>query len=267
VSLAADIAAVADLADDIGVAGAGLTAVPWNAAWDAEVQSEVQDAIVANHLDHLLAVTYDPASKPGASDALLNELIGDDAGVSQFTANALELAPSVASSVAAIADAVWDEATTGHTTPGTFGEQVKSDLDAILVDTDVTIPNLVSSLPDIVADTNELQTDWANGGRLDTILDARASQTSVDDVPTNAELVAAVPTANQNADALLDRANGIETGWTPRKMLRIVFAALAGKASGLGTAPVYRDVNDTKARITATTTEAGNRTSVTLDGD
>lgn len=32
----------------------------------------------------------------------------------------------------------------------------------------------------IVADTNELQTDWANGGRLDVILDARASQTTAD---------------------------------------------------------------------------------------
>jgi hypothetical protein len=29
----------------LGVAGAGLTAVPWNAAWDAEVESEVNDAI------------------------------------------------------------------------------------------------------------------------------------------------------------------------------------------------------------------------------
>jgi len=74
--------------------GTWMTAVPWNAAWDAEVQSEVQDAIEVNHLDHLLAADYDPASKPGVSTALLNELIGSDAGVSQFTANALELAPS-----------------------------------------------------------------------------------------------------------------------------------------------------------------------------
>lgn len=44
----------------------------------------------------------------------------------------------------------------------------------------------------IVVDTNELQTDWANGGRLDLILDARASQTSVDDIPTNAELATAL---------------------------------------------------------------------------
>lgn len=65
----------------------------------------------------------------------------------------------------------------------------------------------------ILADTNELQLDWQNGGRLDLILDARASQTSVDtiddlldteipalttavaDLPTNAELATAITTA------------------------------------------------------------------------
>jgi hypothetical protein len=35
------------LATTLGVAGAGLTAVPWNASWDAEVQSEVDDALGA----------------------------------------------------------------------------------------------------------------------------------------------------------------------------------------------------------------------------
>jgi hypothetical protein len=39
--------------DDIGVAGAGLTAVPWNAAWDAEVESEATDALNA----------YDPPTR------------------------------------------------------------------------------------------------------------------------------------------------------------------------------------------------------------
>lgn len=47
VSLAADIAAIEAQTDDIGAAGAGLTAVPWNAAWDAEVESEVTDALNA----------------------------------------------------------------------------------------------------------------------------------------------------------------------------------------------------------------------------
>lgn len=54
---------------EIGAAGAGLTeaggtgdqftAIPWNAAWDVEVQSEVQDAIEANNLDHLMKVAVD----------------------------------------------------------------------------------------------------------------------------------------------------------------------------------------------------------------
>lgn len=39
-----------------------------------------------------------------------------------------------------------------------------------------------TQLAAIVEDTNELQTDWVEGGRLDLILDARASQTSVDTV-------------------------------------------------------------------------------------
>lgn len=46
-SVSADIAAIEAQTDDIGVAGAGLTAVAWNAAWDAEVQSEVADALNA----------------------------------------------------------------------------------------------------------------------------------------------------------------------------------------------------------------------------
>jgi hypothetical protein len=52
----------------------------------------------------------------------------------------------------------------------------------------------------ILADTNELQSDWADGGRLDLILDARSSQASVDDLPTNAELATALGTAD---DAVL----------------------------------------------------------------
>lgn len=60
----------------------------------------------------------------------------------------------------------------------------------------------------ILADTNELQTDWANGGRLDLILDARASQTSVDDLPTNAELSTALGTAD---DAVLAAISTLQT--------------------------------------------------------
>lgn len=52
-NLPADVDAILADTDDIGVAGAGLTAIPWNAAWDAEAQSEATDALNA----------YDPPTK------------------------------------------------------------------------------------------------------------------------------------------------------------------------------------------------------------
>jgi len=74
------------------------------------------------------------------------------------------------------------------------------------------------------------------------------------------------PTADENAAALLDLANGVETGWTVRQIMRILASALAGKSSGHSTnAPVYRSITDGKNRITATVTADG-RTAVTADG-
>lgn len=77
-----------------------------------------------------------------------------------------------------------------------------------------------------------------------------------------------IPTANANADALLDRTAGVETNRTVRQAMRLMLAALAGKLSGAATTTVtIRDTNDSKNRITATVTEDGNRTAVTLNGD
>ena len=76
----------------------------------------------------------------------------------------------------------------------------------------------------------------------------------------------ALPTANENADALLDRTAGVETGLTLRQWLRLAASTLFGKASGLsGTTAVYRDFGDTKDRISATVDVHGNRTAVTRD--
>lgn len=38
---------------EAGGTGDQFTAIPWNAAWDAEVESEVTDSLVAHNLDHL----------------------------------------------------------------------------------------------------------------------------------------------------------------------------------------------------------------------
>ena len=216
---------------EIGSAGAGLTGIPWNSSWDAEVQSECNDALVALHLDHLLSVDYDPASKPGTATALLNELVENDSGVSRFTSNALEQGPSgsggggdateakqdqiiaavitnaagtdVAADIiaikaetativadtnelqtdnvpglisalndptaAAISDAVWDEATSGHTSAGTYGKAVGDGITSWVTATGFSTHTAANvrtemdsnstQLAAIVADTNELQTD------------------------------------------------------------------------------------------------------------
>jgi hypothetical protein len=79
----------------MNVNGSEFTAIPWNSAWDTEVQSEVQDALEVNHLDHLLAVAYDPASPVGVADSLFNDLVEDNGtGTTRFTTTALEQAPA-----------------------------------------------------------------------------------------------------------------------------------------------------------------------------
>lgn len=86
-----------------------------------------------------------------------------------------------APTVEAIADGIWDESTAGHTGAGTFGEQLKNDVDAILVDTgttlDTAITNMQADVTAVLADTNELQGDWTDGGRLDLIVDSILADT------------------------------------------------------------------------------------------
>ena len=150
------------------------TAGDLTATMKASVNTEVDAAIETYHLDHLLAADYDPASKPGVSTALLNELIGSDAGVSQFTANALELAPTGGSAptVGQIADAVWDEAQADHVTAGSFGITA-SEIADILVDT-AEIGAAGAGLTAVRA--NILRTGTAQAGASGTItLDSGAS--------------------------------------------------------------------------------------------
>lgn len=65
-SVSADIAAIEGQTDDIGAAGAGLTSVPWNAAWDAEVESEATDALNA----------YDPPTRAELTTDINSVLTG-----------------------------------------------------------------------------------------------------------------------------------------------------------------------------------------------
>ena len=74
-----------------------------------------------------------------------------------------------------------------------------------------------------------------------------------------------VPLSAAAVDAVLD--DTVEGSLTVRQILRILLAALAGESGGGGgTTITFRDLADTKARITATVDANRNRTAVTLDG-
>lgn len=80
-TVAANLVDIEGQTDDIGVAGAGLTAVPWNAAWDAEVQSEVDDALVAQRLDELVNADSDiDGAAPPTVGSVVFELLTKTAG-------------------------------------------------------------------------------------------------------------------------------------------------------------------------------------------
>jgi hypothetical protein len=195
---------------------------------------------------------------------------------------------------AAVIQAFWDALTSALTTAGSIGKLLVDNINAAitsrLASASYTAPPTAANIADAVWD--ETMSDHLAGGSTGSSLNAAGSAgdpwaTTVPgaygagtagyrvgnglDTNVGSRLAAgsytAPPSANDNADALLDRSNGIETGWSMRHALRIVLAALGGKLSGAGTTAVnVRNATDTKTRITATVDAAGNRSAVTLDG-
>lgn len=309
----------------------------------AEINAQADLALTDIHLDHLLAVDYDPAAKPGVATALLNELIESDAGVSRFTANALENAPSgTGASADVIADAVWDELVTGHDGAGKAGAQLWTDVDAIKAKTDnlpndpadeslleaaitaATSPlatgaalavvggyidtevvaikaktdligasvaletggNIASiktvvdnihdtDLPAVKADTAAILIDTGTtlDGRIPAALVGGRIDASVGAMAAGVVTAASIATDAIDADALAADAvdeildEVVEGTITLRQALRILLSALAGKSTGGGTATLtFRDIADSKPRITATVDVNGNRTAIVRDG-
>lgn len=88
-----------------------------------------------------------------------------------------------------------------NTKPESLGTQAKADVNAeadtalsdygpsthSAADVRTEMDANSTKLADIVADTNELQGDWADGGRLDLLLDARASQATADAIEADTQ--------------------------------------------------------------------------------
>jgi hypothetical protein len=78
--------------------------------------------------------------------------------------------------------------------------------------------------------------------------------------------ISALPTANANADALLDRTSGVETGWTLRQLLRLWLAGISGPRAGFATsAPTVQNPAGTKTRLTGVGIDADGNGTWTTD--
>ena len=169
-----------------------------------------------------------------------------------------------------------------------YDPPTKAELDAAVAPlaTASALSTAAGNITTILADTNELQTDLVNGGRIDLLIDAikaktdnlpaspaasgeAASALASYDPPTKAELDAAVaplPTAAQNADKLLGRAlaGGADGGRTVQDALRPLRNKV-DTVSEPGYVLVMEEDDSTEAWRAALTTDAAAEPIVTVD--
>lgn len=145
------------------------------------------------------------------------------------------------------------------------------DEDSTTLDLDATIRGALGmAAADLDTQIDTLATASAlatAAGYIDTEVAAiKAKTDNLPSDPADASDIAAaiagldIPTVDEIWDEAVDGTV------TARQSMRLQNSALAGKASGLDTTSVaFRDLADTKDRITATVTADGNRTAVTTD--
>lgn len=238
----------------IGTNGASLTAIPWNASWDAEVQSEVDDALVAQNLDHLVKAAVDTNFATTVhQDSVIGQL-ADNGGGFDRTTDSLE-------AIRDRGDAAWITATgfSTHSAADVWSVVTRSltviDEDSTTLDLDATIRAAVGLA------AADLDTQLST---IDTNVDSILADTGTDGVVVAAASKTGYRLSATGVDDIHDEA--VEGTTTLRQSIRLANAALGGKASGLETTnALYRDLGDSKNRIDATVDADGNRTAVTLD--
>lgn len=195
------------------------------------------------------ANTYD--SLIGGSDYIDAQIRGLDD---------IDLSATMKASINAEVDNALDTDIPAVPTAGSVND-VLNDLDGKLPTNNIMGSSVKTDKDDeidaILVDTNELQTDWHDGGRLDLLIDAIKAVT---------DTLTLIAIADAVHDEVID-ANNPANANSLREVINVMSAALAGKSSGGGTNTIkFRDLGDTKDRITATVDASGNRTAITDDG-
>jgi hypothetical protein len=165
---------------------AWITATGFSTLSQADVRTAV--GLGSANLDTQLAAL--PTAGENA-DAVWEEAIADHSGTAGSTAEALNAAGA--------AGDPWTTALPGAYGAGSAGNIIGNNLNATVSSraTQTSVDTLAgyvdTEVAAILADTNELQTDWTNGGRLDLILDSIDSDAAaiLADTGTDGVVVAA----------------------------------------------------------------------------
>lgn len=189
-SISADVAAVKtqtaaievdtqDLQTQIGTAGAGLTAIPWNAAWDAEVQSEAADALNA----------YDPPTNAEMEARTLPAANYFDPAAD--TVASVTTVGSVTGAVGSVTGAVGSVAVGGITAASIAINAI--DADAIAADAVTKLQSGLATAASIAAlnniSTAQVNAEMVDVLRIDTIPDSYAADGAQ---PTIAQAILAI---------------------------------------------------------------------------
>ncbi len=168
----------ADVTGGSGLDAAGVRAAIGLASANLDTQLTAIDDAIDSEVAAILADTNElqtDLTNGGRLDLLIDAI--------KAKTDNLPAAPAATGdipSAATIADAVWDEDATAHQTQGTFGQAIGdpgADTDTIYALLNTIAGYLDTEVAAILADTNELQTDLTNGGRLDLLIDAIKAKT------------------------------------------------------------------------------------------
>lgn len=228
-----------------------------NATAVTAIQSGLATAAALDAVDNFVD------TEVGAIKAVTDKLdtaLELDGAVYRYTTNALEQAPTGGSapSAATIADAVWDEALSGHTTAGSAGKGL-ADAGSAGDPWSTALPGAYGA-----GTAGKIIGDNINApiGTVDTVVDAIKAKT--DNLPASPAAVGSqmdlvnAPNATALgavADKLLGRAiaGGADVGRTVRQALR----ALRNKSAvSEGTLTVYQEDDTTSDWTAAVTTDA-----------
>lgn len=283
-ALATNVDAILTDTSVIGAAGAGLTAVPWNASWDAEVQSEVDDALVAQRLDELLNADSDlDGLAPPTVGSVVHELLTKSAA--GFTYD------QTTDSLEAIRDNMGTAQTgdsfarIGATGSGLTSLATQASVDAVDNFIDTEIASIISTLGtpagssvsadvaavSVLVDDLEARmgvpSNLGSGATLSANLVDIEGQT--DDIGAAGAGLTAMPAGTLTAGertsiAAALKALVVETegSYTVGQLLSLALAALAGVTSDAGA--TLKTPNGVATRIAATVNASNERTAMTL---